>query len=226
VRLHYKINIITQKEKYCISAVFFVLFIALAIYNVFLRSEWFFDNLVSLAFLSAMFFLSGWLLLGRGSFLMFNIVLLLHNLGTFGLYGLSFDGFFYDNIIHFLGTAVAAWIVFNFVSARLHLRHHKSVSSSIVDEHKIVLVFLVIASVTFLGVIVELVEFGGFLLLGPGEGIFFTGSGDGGYAKDDFEMQYRDTMEDLMVNILGAVAGVLSFYKLRYVKADWAKLRS
>ncbi|MBU2561752.1 MAG: DUF2238 domain-containing protein [Nanoarchaeota archaeon] len=217
-------RVISRKERYGVFFVFLAVYISLAIYNLVNGSQWFFDNLVAIVFLVFMFLIARWLLLTPGSFIMFNLALTLHNLGTFGLYGTTLDGFFYDNIVHFFGALVAAWIIFNFVSARLHIKWQKDVKRTVVDEHKVVLIFLVFASVAMLGSVVELVEFGGFVFLGPGEGIFFVGSGDGGYNVEDFKMQYYDTMEDMIVNALGSFAGVLMFYRLRYRKGEWVRI--
>ncbi|MBW2972178.1 hypothetical protein KY359_04040 [Candidatus Woesearchaeota archaeon] len=215
----------TRNERYVIFFIFLAVYAGLAIFNFIVKSQWFFDNLVAIAFLLFMFAISGWLLLTKSGFLMFNAALLLHNMGSFGWYARTFDGFAYDNIVHFFGAVVAAWIIFNFVASKLHIRKHHRVRNTVVDEHKVVFIFLVVASVAMLGTIVEIVEFGGFVLLGPGEGLFFTGSGDGGYSTDDFELQYRDTMNDILVNTFGSIVGVLMFYKMRYKKGDWVGSR-
>ncbi len=212
-----------EVERYAIFGVFMLVYLGMAFFNFAGSSQWLFDNLVAIAFLTFMFIISRWLLLNASGFILFNIALLLHNMGTFGWYGFSFHGLAYDNVVHFFGAMVAAWIIFNFVASRLHLKARHPVKHTVVDEHKVVLFFLVIASVAMLGTVVELLEFGGFVFLGPGEGIFFTGSGDGGYSMEDFRLQYYDTMEDTIVNTLGSVLGVFLFYKMRYEKTDWVR---
>ena len=212
-----------QTERYAIFIVFLFIYLAMAFFNFFLKSQWLFDNLVALVFLTFIFILSRWLLLGASGFILFNIALLMHNMGSFGWYEWTWRFLAYDNIVHFVGALVAAWIIFNFVSAKLHIRDRHHVKQTVVDEHKVILIFLVMASVAMLGTFVELIEFGGFVLLGPGEGMFFTGSGDGSVSADDFTLQYYDTMGDIIVNIIGSVTGVLFFYFMRYRKMDWVK---
>lgn len=216
-------GVMKDTERYSIFVVFLLVYIALAFFNFFVRSQWLLDNLVAIVFLAFVFMISRWLLMGPGGFILFNVALLLHNMGSFGWYNWEWGFMAYDNIVHFVGALVAAWIIFNFVSSKLHIIKHHRVKHTVVDEHKVVFIFLVMASVAMMGTFVEIVEFGGFVFLGPGEGMFFTGSGDGGYSIDDFELQYRDTMEDIILNTIGSVAGVLLFYFMRYRKLDWVR---
>jgi uncharacterized membrane protein YjdF len=91
----------------------------------------------------------------------------------------------------------------------------------VVDEHKVIMIALVIASVAMLGTVVELTEFIGFTFLGAGEGIMFTGPGDSDKSPYDHYWQYVDTMEDIIVNTLGSIVGVCLFYYTRYKKKPW-----
>jgi hypothetical protein len=216
-------GVMNEAERYAIFIVFLLIYLAMAFFNFFLQSQWLLDNLVAIVLLTFVFMISRWLLLNASGFILFNAALLLHNMGSFGWYEWTWSFIAYDNIVHLVGALVAAWIIFNFVSSKLHILKHHQVKRTVVDEHKVIFIFLVMASVAMLGTVVELIEFGGFVLLGPGEGMFFTGSGDGGYSKDDFELQYRDTMEDILLNTIGSIAGVLLFYFMRYKKTDWVR---
>jgi hypothetical protein len=202
--------------KHTVFVLFLLVFIALSIYNFVNRSQWLFDNLVAIAFLIFVFSIYRWLMLSWRTYLMFNLALLTHNLGSFGFYEFGSGFFAYDAIVHLFGAMVAAYIIFNFASRRLHVKRKRRVKRTVVDEHKVIFIFLVMASVAMLGTIVELIEFGGFMFLGPGEGMFFTGYGDSGYDASDFRAQYVDTMEDIIVNIIGSMIGVLAFYIIRY----------
>ena len=203
-------------QRKSIFAFFIVLYISFAIYSFLHTSQWIFDNFVAIAFTIFIFCIYRWAMLSWRTFLLFNMALTLHNLGTFGLYNLGQGFFAYDAIVHLFGSMVTAYIIFNLVSQKLHFRGRKRVRKTVIDEHRVMLVFLVIASVAMLATFIELVEFGGFVFLGPGEGMFFTGSGDGGYTTDDFKAQYFDTMQDIIVNTIGSFIGVLIFYMVRY----------
>lgn len=203
-------------QRRSIFVFFIVLYISFAIYSFLHTSQWFFDNLVAIAFTILVFSIYDWAMLSWRTFLLFNIALLLHNLGTFGFYTFGSGFFAYDSIVHLFGSMVAAYIIFNLVSLKLHSTGRKRVRQTVIDEHKLLLIFLVMASVAMLGTIVELIEFGGFIFLGNGEGMFFTGSGDGGYTTDDFNAQYFDTMSDIIVNMVGSIVGVVMFYMVRY----------
>ena len=163
-----------------------------------------------------------WLKLKKTGLTLFNIALLTHNLGSFGFYNWTWGFLGYDNLVHFVGSFVAAYIIFNFVSRKLHIKKNQRVKNTVIDEHKVIFIFLVIATVAFLGVCIELLEYSGFVFLGSGDGILFAGAGDSG----DFgsmEGQYIDTMGDIIVNILGTITGVLVFYFARYKKKPWLR---
>lgn len=211
-----------KKTRYGIYALFISIYIVMSAYNYAKSSQWLFDNLIAIAFLTFFFAIIRWLKVGLTGFIMFNIALLLHNLGTFGFYAWTWGPFAYDNLTHFIGSLVAGYIVFNFVARKLHLKKNAIVKDTVIDEHKAVTIFLVIASVAMFGVFVELIEFGGFMFLGQGEGMLFTGSGDAA-SSEDMAGQYIDTMSDIVVNTLGTLAGVLIYYYANYKKKPWMK---
>ncbi len=206
-----------KKEKYGIYAIFLVIYIGLAGYNYTLRSQWLFDNILSIAALTFFLLMLRWLNVRFFGFIMFNFALLLHNMGTFGWYSLTWEIFGYDNIVHFIASLVAGYLTFNFVTRNLQIKKKARVKNTVFDEHKAILIFLVIATVVLFGVLVELVEFAGFMLLGHGDGILFAGSGDVG-STENMAGQYTDTMGDIIVNILGTITGVLIYYYTKYKK--------
>lgn len=207
-----------KKEKLPIYIPFMLIFIIFAAYNFIKKSQWFYDNLFAMLLLTAVFFVSSWFMIGKKEFFALNLFMVVHNLGTFGFYTWGNSIISYDNLIHFLGALVSAYILFNFVLQKLHIRQHKKVRFTVIDEHKAIMVLLVISLVIMLGTFVEVSEFFGFMYLGFGDGMFFTGAGDTDKTKDDIASQYVDTMEDIMINIIGAFAGVLLYYRIDYKK--------
>jgi uncharacterized membrane protein YjdF len=211
-----------KKEKLVIYLIFLLLYLIFATYNLVGGSQWIIDNVVGIALLTFVFFVNKWLKMGKLGFILFNVALLTHNLGTFGFYSWSWKIFAYDNVVHLLSSLVGAYILFNFVSRKLHIRKNQRVKETVIDEHKAIVIFLVIASVAMLGTIVELIEFVGFMFLGPGEGMFFFGTGDSGNTED-VAGQYIDTMTDIIVNTLGSILGVVLYYYHKYRKQPWLR---
>jgi len=211
-----------KKEKLAIYLVFLLFYIFFAIYNFVNGSQWLIDNVVGIVLLTFVYFINKWLKLGKFGFIMFNVALLTHNLGTFGFYSWTYKIFAYDNIVHFLNALVGSYIVFNFVARKLHIRKNQRVKYTVVDEHKAIMIFLVIASVAMLGTVVEIIEFLGFMYLGPGEGMFFFGTGDS--ANDGtIAGEYIDTMTDIIVNTFGTIIGVMLYYYHKYKRQPWLK---
>jgi hypothetical protein len=198
------------------------IYIMLFIYNYLRNNQWWIDNLAAISFLTFVFMINRWLKLGKLGFLLFNFALLAHNLGTFGFYAWTWSIFAYDNLVHILSSIVAAYILFNFIARKLHIRKDQMVRDTVIDEHKAVLFFLVIASVAMLGTLVEMIEYVGFMYLGPGEGLFFVGEGDSGFVGD-VAGQYIDTMEDIFVNTLGSIIGSIIYYYAQYRNRPWLR---
>lgn len=184
-------------------------------WNLARGSEWAIDAGLSLLFLIIMMLLNRWLKMQWIELTMFNIGLLAHNLGAFGFYEWSYGFIGYDNVVHFISSFAAAYIIFNFITRRLHVKKNKNVKQTVIDEHKAIIIFLVIASVAMLGTCIELMEFGGAYFLGEGEGLLLVGSGD------DAGRQYFDTMTDILVNTLGTIIGATAYYFAQYERKPW-----
>lgn len=206
--------------RYTIYIISLSIFTLLLIYNIVNKSEWMLDNILSMTFLIFIFSINKWLKLGKTGLLLAFFALLLHNLGSFNFYSYSFWIFEYDTIVHFISSTSTAYIIFNFISRKLHIKENQRVAHTVVDEHKFIFIFLVIASVTVLGVFVELIEYGGYRILGPGDGMFYTGAGDSG-KFGQAQGQYIDTMDDIITNIFGTITGVSIFYFFKYKKKPW-----
>jgi len=213
-----------KREKYTTYGTFMIIYVLFLVYNYFQHSEWLYDNLISIGTLTLMVYLNKWLQLNKFGFMLFNIALLVHNLGTFGFYSWSYGVLAYDNVVHFVSSTVAAYIIFKIIARKLHVKKDKRLKKTVVDEHLFTLIVIVIATVAFLGVLIELLEFAGFVFLGPGEGILFVGAGDSVNIAD-ISLQYIDTMTDIIVNTLGSITGTLLFYFLKYRKQPWLKYR-
>lgn len=211
-----------KKHRLIIFLVFLQIYIIMIIYNFLRSSQWVLDNTLSLFFLILIFSLNKWLKLGRVSFILFNLALITHNLGMFGFYNWQYGIIGYDNVVHFVSSFTAAYIVFNFIARKLHVKKQKHVEKTVIDEHIVILIFLVISSVAMLGVGVEFLEFFGYSYLGAGDGIFFVGAGDSG-GQNALAGEYVDTMTDMVVNTLGSIFGVLIYYFFRYKKMPWLK---
>lgn len=210
----------TKKERYLIYFISLSIFVGLLIYNIIRGSQWMYDNIIAIVSLVLIFSMNRWLKLQKTGLILASVAFLVHNLGTFDLYSHRYWIFEYDTIVHFISSTSAAFIMFNFVARKLHIKENQRVSHTVVDEHKAIFIFLVIASVTALGVLVELVEYGGFRLLGPGDGMLFTGSGDEG-KFGEVQGQYIDTMDDIITNTIGSIIGVMYFYFFKYKKKPW-----
>jgi hypothetical protein len=214
-----------KKEKIIIYLVFLQIFILLFVYNFFVGSQWMVDNLIGIGLLTFMFFINKWLKVGKIGFALFSIALLIHNLGTFDFYSWSWGILAYDNVVHLTNAMVGAYIFFNFIARKLHVKKNQRVKFTVVDEHKVIFVFLVIASVAMLGTVVEIIEFLGFMYLGPGEGMLFFGPGDSG-KSDDAAGIYTDAMSDIMVNLLGSIIGALLYYYVKYRNQPWIRYQN
>jgi uncharacterized membrane protein YjdF len=160
---------------------------------------------MALVVLAIVFFAYSWIEMTDLEFILFCIALLFHNLGTFGFYGISAGSFAYDNMVHIFSSFVAAWIFTNMLSRKLYKRKKDSINCFL-------FIALAVSLSMIFGTLVEMVEYGGYIFLGPGEGLFFTGKGD---IDGQFRGNYQDTMEDIIFNFLGSVIGSIAYYQLK-----------
>ncbi|MBU4502740.1 MAG: hypothetical protein KKA79_09140 [Nanoarchaeota archaeon] len=210
-----------RNKIYIIYSFFLILNILLFTYNIINKTQWALDILFSTLIITGILLASKKLEITPLGFLLINLGFLLHNLGSFGFYSKTFGSFEYDNIVHLFASITAAYVVFNLIGHKLHIKKNKRIKKTVIDYNKILLILLVIASVSMLGTLVELIEFSGFLYLWEGEGLFFIGIGDSNHGGDTIEGQYVDTMNDIFVNTIGSIIGIILFYKFRYKKNYW-----
>ncbi|MFT4297811.1 MAG: hypothetical protein ACMXX5_01330, partial [Candidatus Woesearchaeota archaeon] len=193
---------------------FILIYIGLGIFNYINRSQWIIDNILSMASITILLFLVPRLKFRKWEYFFCCIGFLIHNLGTFGFYELSFGFLNYDDIVHLTTTAIAGYVLFNFLAKSIIVNNIKQSQKKpkLNSLNKAVIMILAVVSiVTLLGVFIEQVEFMGFMYLGPGEGILFYGSGDG-ENPGEVRSQYIDTMKDMNMNFIGALSGSLFYY--------------
>lgn len=198
------------KDNLKIYLVFILVFVVLGIYNYVNKSQWIIDNVLSLSLITIVFFIAPWLKAAKKEFSLICVALLIHNLGSFGFYELTFLVFGYDDFVHFVSAGIVAFMLFNFIVKTMSVKKVYSKSWQNNLNKVFVIIVIVVSIVTMFGLFIELVEFAGFMFLEPGEGILFYGSGDGDN-PDEVITQYSDTMKDFFVNFIGALAGSFVF---------------
>ena len=135
------------------------------------------------------------------TFLMLILAFALHDLGAFRFYASPPVPFDWDIVTHVFGIYAATLFLYNILF-------------SLLKKHHALLFFIVVLAGLGVGVIVELVEFSGFVRVGFGEG--FLGRGFGDYDPGIVSSDYIDTIQDLFWNFVGATLGfVVAFFKER-----------
>ena len=198
-----------DKEYRAIYVTSILLFVIFLIYNLWRKSQWALDNTFTLVFLLVIYWFNEKLNLRKIDVLLLNLSLLVHNFGMFAFYSWNWHVIEDDNLIHFIAGFSGGYIIFYLVEQQLRKIDHQK-TSLVIERHKILVAFLVIALVTTLGVGIELMEFAGSELFGPGEGLFFYGAGDVGKFGNPAEM-YGDTMSDIIINIVAAIIGAITY---------------
>ena len=176
--------------------------------NSFLQSTKFvYDGIIILVFLFLLYVYYEKLFFSKLTFVFVNILILIHHLGSF-FYGKSFFGLEYDIYVHFLYGIIVSIYFYTFLSNKINFNKHK------LDKSE--LFFFAIILVMGLSAIHELIEFSGALILGPGEGFLYFGSGDLGAF---------DTEWDLINGFLGSFIGGCLWSLLRRKRSTkkWAK---
>lgn len=203
------------KGKYSLFTLFLIIYLSLWLYSFKQGLEWIIDNSIAIITLTLIFFMSEKLKLNKVGFFLVNLALLSHNLGTFGFYGLSYGVFQYDNVVHLFSSVVVCYTIFNLFVEKFHF----GIMSSF-KKNKFLLTFFIISASITLGVIIEIMEFTGDTFLGTGEGLFFRGTGDSDPTNYGVESQYKDTMQDLIVNTIGSIIGAIGYYFIKKTKGE------
>jgi len=188
-----------------------LVFICLGIYNYVNKSQWIIDNVLGLFVLTFVFLIAPWMKAEKKEFSLLCVALIVHNLGSFGFYELTLGRFGYDDLVHFVSSIIIGWVLVNFLAKTVSVKKEYKKNWQNKVSKAVILIITAVSIVTMLGLVIEEVEFAGFMLLEPGEGILFYGSGDGDN-PDEVITQYSDTMKDFLVNFVGALIGSLAYY--------------
>ena len=160
--------------------------------GVFTTNIWMADQLFSFAMAVSILLLWDRLRITIIGFLGSVLLLTLHNLGQFGFYNKSFFGLTYDIYMHTLFGLVAGYVAWHYFDAKKYPTY-----------------ILTILVVVGLGGLHEIVEVGGALAFGEGEGFLLFGPGDEGSF---------DAIKDLTMNLLGGVLTLITCFSVRLIK--------
>jgi len=131
------------------------------------------------------------------TFFVLVIAFVLHDLGAFRFYASPPVPFDWDVVTHVFGIFAVTVFLYNLML-------------SLTEKHHALLFFIVILAGLGVGVLIEFVEFVGFLTTGFGEG--FLGRGFGDYDPMIVSSDYIDTIQDMLWNLVGAVIGFVAAY--------------
>ncbi|MDP1694858.1 MAG: hypothetical protein Q8L34_04940 [Candidatus Woesearchaeota archaeon] len=136
------------------------------------------------------------------AFTFFALILgfILHDLGAFRFYASSPVPVEWDVVTHLWGIFAVTLFIYNIVLDLTKKSHH------------VFLFFVVILAGLGFGVLIEFLEFYGFMTTGFGEGFFGRGFGD--FDPSIVSSDYIDTIQDLFWNFVGATIGfIVSFFR-------------
>lgn len=140
-----------------------------------------------------------------------------HALGFMGFYLNTPLPIAWDHFTHIVPIFAFGLLFFNFL--------YKWMDRKFFTQKTIFLILVVLLAASGVGVVIELIEFSGFLVYGFGEGALAFGAGDAcdGQLVSTFEEidayggGWFNTMYDLIWNSMGAVAAVLVMILIHYV---------
>src|SRR3989344_9622307 len=185
--------------------------------------SWFFDSLFSILVIIFCFFYSEKLKLPKISFCLVIFALFLHNAGIFGFYGSSPVSLPWDHVTHFVGLFAVGIFFFNYFKNQINFNHLCSFSNFFI-------LFIILLASLGIGSLIENIEFTGYLTLGNGEGGLMYGEGDGIIDIADTDMiniaggGWFNAMRDLVVNLLGALLGILIMVLSEKLKIKFNKV--
>lgn len=188
-----------KRENLCVYFFFLVIYALFTIYTLMQKSIWAFDGFLWLVILIFLFRFRKKLNLNKVNFMWINVPLFLHIAGRFGAYSMYIFGIPYDKLLHTLSTIIVSFVVFKFIKYDVNKNDFK--------KHILFFGVAAIAISIALSLIVELNEFSGQFFVGQQDNILSPGT-------NLINGNYVDTMQDIIANILGAVAGsFLYFFK-------------
>jgi hypothetical protein len=140
-----------------------------------------------------------------------------HALGFMGFYLNTPIGLAWDHFTHITSMFAFGLLFFNFL--------YQWMDRKFFTQKTIFLILVVLLAASGVGVVIELIEFSGFLVYGFGEGALAFGAGDActGQLVSTFEEidayggGWFNTMYDLIWNSMGALAAVLIMILIHFV---------
>ena len=140
-----------------------------------------------------------------------------HALGFMGFYASTPIGIQWDHVTHIMPIFAFALLFFNFL--------YQWMDRKFFTQKTIFLILVVLLAASGIGVIIELVEFSGFMVYGFGEGALAFGTGDAGpgqlvtsvEAIEEYGVGWFNTMYDLIWNSIGALSAVVLMILFHYV---------
>jgi len=182
-------NIITMIS----TSVAVILLLYFAYYSMRYEPEWLSDNIIAIFIIFFFYFTHKKIEVTKVLYPFALLIIILHNLGTFGFYSKRIFGIEWDFVTHLYSGIILSLITYHYFNKKLKIK----------TSTKIILTIFVVMGIIS---IAEIIEVSGAFIFGPGEGFFQYGNGDLG--------QF-DTQTDLMYGLLGIFIG-LGIYFLNF----------
>ena len=161
------------------------IFIVIAVFDYSNKSQWFWDSLVAFGGLLLAYDLYKYRKITLPTTFLLVLHLILHTMNLYGVEMLK-TGYKFDTVIHAFGGFMGAVVFFQLIKNNLSGKYFKTAIFTIT-----------ILAVLGAGAIVEIVEYGGKVFLGEGDGLFFYGLGDYG--------DWGNAIQDMVFNGIGAL---------------------
>lgn len=133
-----------------------------------------------------------------------GIVMVLHSMGRFGFFDKTVAGIPWDVLTHFISSYFTALAIFKFLEKSNLARGWQ--------------IFIVLMSGIGIATIGEFLEFFGAIQTPDGQG--FLGTEAKGSPIAWLSPDYWDTMKDLVMNTLGILTGIATWYLYKKFKAN------
>ena len=140
-----------------------------------------------------------------------------HALGFMGFYGSTPIGLQWDHLTHLMPIFAFTLLFFNYLNQWMDRK--------LFTFKTLFLIFVVLMAASGVGVVLELIEFSGFMVYGFGEGALAFGTGDAGPGQlvtsveeiEAYGVGWFNTMYDLVWNSIGAISAILIMIIIHYV---------
>ena len=216
-------------EKNIIGLSFLAIYLFFLVYTWFIvPSGWIVDVIGSIIGFFLIFLLADWACMGKIELILAGLVFIPNFLGAFGFYNFTFSIFAYDNIVHFINSGIGAYIICNIFVKKFFVS--REVEKDFFQSHKWLMLVAVFSIAIMLGIVIEIFEFGGSFILGP------TRANDGTFGilnpdpepntfGDPLQINYVDTMTDIIVNMFGAAIGIWLYHLFPFKKLKIMRLK-